>query len=134
MSYTYRVEAPRGEVDDQVVADALNASLAGEARVTPRSVPPGSLTSIDPNVQSFIIEVLNSRALETIFEPTFAYFIARGAPKVKVGDIHESPGGGLLLAHLGRGARIRRTLCRIPDIHVVGSLVKIRQYDALLFV
>jgi hypothetical protein len=87
MSYTYRVEAPRGEVDDQVVADALNASLAGEARVTPRSVPPGSLTSIDPNVQSFIIEVLNSRALETIFELTFAYFIARGAPKVKVGDI-----------------------------------------------
>jgi hypothetical protein len=87
MSNTIKLEAPRGKDDDRAVADAINTSLAGDAKVTPRSLPPGSLTSIDPSIQSFIIEILNSKALETILELTFAYFISRGAPKVKVGDV-----------------------------------------------
>jgi hypothetical protein len=87
MSKTIRLDAHRGGEDDQEVAKALNESLGEEATVTLRRPPPGSLSSVDPSTQSFLIEVLNSNALEAILEIIFVYFIARKATRVKVGDV-----------------------------------------------
>jgi hypothetical protein len=87
MSTTLRLEVPKGKEDAQDVADALNASLASVATVTPRRLPSGSLASIDPGIQSFIVEILNSKALQTILELVFVYFINHRIERVRVGDV-----------------------------------------------
>jgi len=87
MAKTIRLEAPSGKEDEQEVADAITARLDGAATVRPRRRPSGSLNSIDPTTQSFIVDILNSDALHTTLELIFGYFILRKAKAVKIDDL-----------------------------------------------
>ncbi|MET3482364.1 hypothetical protein [Methylobacterium sp. 1973] len=84
MTDSYRLDFARLDDDDQTISAALTIALKGQGVAKPWRRPPGSLASIDPAIQSLIIDILDPENIKTALELAFLYLMSRKAKRVKV--------------------------------------------------